>query len=515
MNLLICTPAFQFVKQKNFRKAHEEKYLYFLSLLSWNKEYRNLAAKILQSSLGKNGKFTFKTIITNLTNEGIIECDHIRIYGKKAFGYRLTEKYYTKNKVTYTLTNKKFANGVNIAALKKFDTLPEYVKQQKENLAELTINGRYVSPRLTRRSRTGRISNFLTTNKKTIRDTLLYRNTEKLVNLDFSGFHPYLLGIIVCRGLGYISMDEAMPDDLRDYLENAEQGIVYEYFFDMSGEGYADDFDKDKYKKKFYSGYFFNDKYTVINKSKAGKLFKKLYPTIHNFIIENFINKHKTLAFALQVEESNLVVNTIYKQLFEEGIWAATIHDSVVCLKKDKERVRSLMESVINKNITPCYINEVEWEGVCIHPEENTVKDINKKGEQEERLYNSVTFSKVYTPQIQDSKPVLNKNEIQKQTTRQEILLAIEQCKADNQPISALGLSKRTGINRGTITKHLNEINLQPISFPASTVEVSTPPPINEDDDWVELDDEIRVRRKDWVIECEKMRAYIQSRKVA
>jgi len=503
MKLKICKPAYEFViefaRKMNFKNSQLEKYLYFLSLLSRSNEYRNLSSQYMKKSLGKNKQYSYKLIINALTKEGVIECDGKRFYGKKSYGYRLKEKYYCTDKVEYKMTKTRLSNQIQIAALKRFETLPEYIKQQTANLAELTFNGQPVGKRLARRTRTGRISNFLTTNKREVRDYLLYRNNEKLVELDFNAFHPYLLSIIVSTGLGYQSIDELMPDDLRLYLQLAEQGIVYEYFYDLTGNGYENDFERDKFKKGFYSGYFFNRKYNVVNKSKVGKIFKTNFPTVHNYIIDNYINKGRTLANALQVEEADLLINNIYKQLYEENIWSATINDSVVCRKKDKEKVYSLMEDVINQNIIPCFINDVEWKGMCIHPEENADKDYIKEQGDNTRLYNMVTFPKVYTPVVEETKPV-NQNEQKKQHTRQIILSAIEQLNAAGQEITALGLHKRTGLNRGTIIKHLKEINHQ--ENPASASDMPLPAASSPGkDDWVQMGDEMVSRKKleaDW-----------------
>ena len=457
MKLKICLPAFDFVQKKDFREAHKEKYLYFLSLLSREKKYRNLNAQHLKSALGKNKGFNYKSIITNLTNEGVIECDGIRIYGKKSLGYKLTDKYYSSEKIEYLLINKRFTNQIQIAAIKNFKILPEYVKQQTQNLSELTINGKYVKLRLARRSRSGRISNYLTTNKKELRDYLLYRNEEKLIEFDFNGFQPYLLGLIVSRGLGYKSFDEDMPDDLRLYLQLAEQGIVYEFFYDLTGRGNEAEFKRDDFKKQFYKTYFFNTKFNVVNKSEVGKIFKTQFPTIHNYIILNFINKSKTLANALQVEESRLVINTIYKRLYEEGIWSATINDSVVCLIRNKEQVYQIVESIINQNIVPCFINENKWKGIDIYPEERIDKDyISKEGEK--RIYNKVTFDKVCTHLTEDCRPV-NKNDELKNRTRNILLKAIDKLKAENKAVSVYQLNKITNINKATVRKHLSAIN--------------------------------------------------------
>ena len=175
--LLIQSPAFDFIKSQGFKPQHEEKYLYFLSLLSTKNQYRNLSSTLLKSSLGKNkhsNGLTYKTIITNLLNEGVISCDNIIKYTKKSLGYKLTDKFFTGELIEYAMRNKRLINKIEIASIKKFDVLPEYIKQMRKNLSELTEAGQPINQGNITRSRTGRVFNFLTANKRERRQGLLW-----------------------------------------------------------------------------------------------------------------------------------------------------------------------------------------------------------------------------------------------------------------------------------------------------------------------------------------------------
>ena len=371
MNIYITKPAFDFIKTLNFREAHEEKYLYFLSLLSNNNEFRNLSSSVLQAALGKNkhsNGLTYRTIITNLIKEAIIVCDNHYISGKKNFGYIITKPYYSSTKVKYTLKNKRLANKIELATSSKFERLSEHVKQMKINLSELTLNGESVGTRNVIRGNTGRVFNYLTSTKRIDRKQLLWNNTEHIVELDLSAAQPYFLGLMVAAGMQFSSIDECLPDDLRHYLDLTSTGTIYQYFADKLKIDVSDAGAKDKFKKKFYNTYFFNTKYAVVVNSPVGAIFKADFPSIHQFVIDKYINTGKTLSFDLQKFESVFVVDTLYKTLVDRGIWSATIHDAIICKESDADAVYSIFKGFVDSNISPCPIKKNTWDSFCPTP---------------------------------------------------------------------------------------------------------------------------------------------------
>ena len=277
MKLKLRESAYQYVQSLNLPQNHHDKYCYFLSLLSYNMKngFRDLNSVYLKSILGKNSKnLSYTQIITTLIDGGLVECDNNSIRGKKSLGYRLTEKYSTGNVIEVEIKTKHIIQKIEVGKLKKWEALPQYVRAMRENFAQLTFNGKYLGKTNVSRSRTGRVFNFLTGNKRTIRPHLRYKSNELLCELDAKNFQPYLLGLIVCKGLHIQSWDELMPFDLRKYLMLVKNGKLYQYFAEKLNTDISIEKQKDKFKRKFFSGYFFNSDYCVLNKSDVGMIFK-------------------------------------------------------------------------------------------------------------------------------------------------------------------------------------------------------------------------------------------------
>jgi hypothetical protein len=90
-----------------------------------------------------------------------------------------------------------------------------------------------------------------------------------------------------------------------------------------------------------------------ISNSKVDKSFKKLFPTIHQFI-KNYKKEngdYRVLAYDLQKAESDLVFNTVIKKVmqFYPEIKLITIHDSIVIPRKYKEEVNQIFEIELKK----------------------------------------------------------------------------------------------------------------------------------------------------------------------
>ncbi len=456
MKILIRKPAFEFIRSQNFNPTHEEKYLYFLSLLSQKNEFRNLSSTLLQRCLGKNkhsNGLTYKTIITNLIEEGIIQCDNKAIQGRKSKGYKITSVYFSGSRVQYEMKNTRMVNKIEIALIKKFEVLPEHIRQMKTNLAELTFNGRPIENKNVTRSRTGRVFNYLTSTKRAERRGLLWKASENLVEFDLAAAQPYFLGLMVAAGMGYKSIDECLPDDLRMYLELTSLGSIYKYFADKLGLDITDSVAKDKFKKKFYNTYFFNTKYAVVENSPIGLIFKSEFPTIHKFVLDRFISTKKTLSFNLQAIESTLIINTVYKALYDQGIWSATIHDAIICKASDAKDVSAIFTSIINQNISPCLISRKDWIGDVHTFEKNTLGQQIVKTEEGE-----AGDSTIYIVPSQQGVDSPDKNKIKSLETIKKIEEAITQLQNDKKPVNAYAIHKMKGISRRIVTRHLEQI---------------------------------------------------------
>jgi hypothetical protein len=87
--------------------------------------------------------------------------------------------------------------------------------------------------------------------------------------------------------------------------------------------------------------------------SKADKLFKSIFPTIHKFIqlYKKENGDYKVLAYKLQKMESDLIFNKIIRKIIitNPNIKIITVHDSIVIPKKYKDEVNAIFQTEILK----------------------------------------------------------------------------------------------------------------------------------------------------------------------
>ena len=87
--------------------------------------------------------------------------------------------------------------------------------------------------------------------------------------------------------------------------------------------------------------------------SKADKLFKSIFPTIHRFIqlYKKENGDYKVLAYKLQKMESNLIFNKIIRKIMftNPDIKVITVHDSIIIPKKYKDEVNAIFQTEILK----------------------------------------------------------------------------------------------------------------------------------------------------------------------
>jgi hypothetical protein len=82
--------------------------------------------------------------------------------------------------------------------------------------------------------------------------------------------------------------------------------------------------------------------------SKADKIFKNIFPTIHNFIklYKKEKGDYRVLAYQLQKAESNLIFNKIVRQIkeYSPDIKIITVHDSIIVPKSRKDEVEAIFK---------------------------------------------------------------------------------------------------------------------------------------------------------------------------
>jgi hypothetical protein len=185
----------------------------------------------------------------------------------------------------------------------------------------------------------GRMHTNYTILKSFIRKNCLLIDDEETCEIDIPNSQPLFLTKI-------IDMDSNLVDqkELQLFKELTISGTYYQYVMNQLGES-----NKKKVKEMTYKVLFGRN----IATSKVDKNFKKLFPTIHQFI-KNYKKEngdYRVLAYDLQKAESDLVFNTVIKKVmqFYPEIKLITIHDSIVVPRKYKEEVNQIFEIELKK----------------------------------------------------------------------------------------------------------------------------------------------------------------------
>ena len=178
----------------------------------------------------------------------------------------------------------------------------------------------------------GRMHTNYTILKSFIRKNCLLIDGEETCEIDIQNSQPLFLTKLID-----INMVDKKEFEL--FRQLTTTGTYYQYVMNQLGEK-----DKKKIKEMTYKVLFGSN----IGSSKVDKQFKKLFPTIHQFIktYKKENEDYRVLAYDLQKAESNLIFNTIIKKIiqFYPEIKLITIHDSIVIPRKYREEVNQIFE---------------------------------------------------------------------------------------------------------------------------------------------------------------------------
>jgi hypothetical protein len=178
----------------------------------------------------------------------------------------------------------------------------------------------------------GRMHTNYTILKSFIRKNCLLIDDEETCEIDIQNSQPLFLTKLI---------DTNMVDqrEFELFRHLTITGTYYQYVMSQLGET-----DKKKVKEMTYKVLFGRN----IGSSKVDKQFKKLFPTIHQFIktYKKENGDYRVLAYDLQKAESNLIFNTVIKKVmrFYPEIKLITIHDSIIIPKKYRDEVNQIFE---------------------------------------------------------------------------------------------------------------------------------------------------------------------------
>lgn len=184
----------------------------------------------------------------------------------------------------------------------------------------------------------GRFHTNFTILKSFIRKNCLLIDGDETCEIDINNSQPLFL----CRLIN--DHDVFIVDDVEFnfFKQLTINGNFYQYLIDNCEYS----IDKKKAKEIVYR-VFFGKNY----KNKYDDFFKKLFPTIYSFIksYKREMLDYRSLAYALQRAESDLIFNKIIKKIMSiyPEIKVVTVHDSIICSKKYKDVVEIIFNKIL------------------------------------------------------------------------------------------------------------------------------------------------------------------------
>ena len=151
---------------------------------------------------------------------------------------------------------------------------------------------------------------------------------DALCEVDIKCCQPYLMSFF------YKDLPSHNAEKHR-YLEVVKSDF-YGYMAKSSGHNIA----RDDAKRLVYT-YVLFDK---VRDHPMWQAFAKEFPLLARIVAMKKTTKHNRLSIHLQNLEASWMFKRVIRTLSKAGIFAATVHDSVICRKQDVEKVRSTLE---------------------------------------------------------------------------------------------------------------------------------------------------------------------------
>ncbi len=162
-----------------------------------------------------------------------------------------------------------------------------------------------------------------------------------LVNLDIANSQPLLLAGLIQRHYA----GKPLPEDVESYILLCQCGHLYE---EMMHQLQIPAEQRKDFKQSMFAEVFYGKNDTVTKRTRA---FEYLFPNVFAFILAKKRKNYKALPLEMQELEADLMIDRVVEQLLEAGIWCSTIHDSIVCLEQDAERVQRVLLAVYRKQV--------------------------------------------------------------------------------------------------------------------------------------------------------------------
>ncbi|WPQ65530.1 hypothetical protein SIO70_11790 [Chitinophaga sancti] len=265
------------------------------------------------------------------------ECPNDSTFIKK----RLIEKNCSKKqKTSKSLTSIANDDIVNYQ-MKMFEesvgvhqTVHDYFSSMKEEV-RFDVNHFYLHSilkkenkfKIARPVKDSRLYSPLTSIKRELRQYLTL-DGKQLIGLDVVGCQLLLSAIAVENYFKSNYKGVELPDDMIEYKQISEAGLLYEKLAEQEGKTSMLQKDRSKYKQRLYKLFFFSKNSKRPNKLQQA--FKALFPSVFDMIVEIKTNhNYNEWAKIMQEVESVLMLDSVSKKLIERGIKFLNLHDGI------------------------------------------------------------------------------------------------------------------------------------------------------------------------------------------
>lgn len=182
----------------------------------------------------------------------------------------------------------------------------------------------------------GRMHTNFTILRSFIRKNCLLIDGEETCEIDISNSQPLFLTKLIHDS----QTNWVKEDEFQIFKDLTKNGTYYQYLMDTLNIK-----DRKEVKTLTYKVLFGKN----ASRSKADKLFKSVFPTIHKFIVlyKKEHSDYKILSHHLQKMESNLIFNKIIRKVITDypDIRIITVHDSIVIPKAYKDSVNAIFQT--------------------------------------------------------------------------------------------------------------------------------------------------------------------------
>jgi hypothetical protein len=301
-----------------------------------------------------------QTILSNLIEWNIIECDGSYIPGVKAKGYRLSTKYHNMDFRVLGISDIKFANKLNTIEEKNMDILTETQLAIYNNMEYFGIDidkadmlldnmdissSEYISiklsiDRIKNRDyffntdlKTGRVFHNYSNMKRELRSCLTIGN-KTLVEVDIANSQPYFLAMLL----------KGDSLDIKLYKELCISGKIYDYLMVLFKR------DREYIKKQFLTLLFCKNHWDFKLKSS----FIEHFPNVYKFIEQQKFDDNSQLAIMLQKAEADIMIGVISARLLSNDIKFITVHDSVMVSSDDIDNTVKIMKECFIETYGDC-----------------------------------------------------------------------------------------------------------------------------------------------------------------